>query len=329
MGIFLQGEKPKQAAFKLNSGYFSDSARADGEYFGQKYPFCLPQDCAEENLVPEIRQSVMTFFHNHQIKWRGGWAHRPSAHMCDSQVCCVNFLFPLADKPDVLAEILRPIYPGIREMCRVEEDSYVSFERAKKTGGSAQPHSADQIILREALHTSADAIVAFIRKDGKKQVVLIEWKYAESFPPTKVNAARQSYSDRTAVFQQLYESEDFPLKKELLPSVNLLFNEPFAHWLRLQYMAKEMELAHEEGADLVSVLHVAPAHNREIRRVTSLALKTLGNTPADVWRKLMKEKDRSACINTEELFGNLPVDRFPMISEWLKYIRLRYPWVNS
>ena len=61
MRKFLESEKPKQADFKQTSGYFSESALADGDFLGHKYPFCLPQDCVEENLVPEIRQSAKAF----------------------------------------------------------------------------------------------------------------------------------------------------------------------------------------------------------------------------------------------------------------------------
>lgn len=38
MGKFLVSEKPKQAAFKQTSSYFSKPARADGMYRKKSYP---------------------------------------------------------------------------------------------------------------------------------------------------------------------------------------------------------------------------------------------------------------------------------------------------
>lgn len=128
MGKFLESEKPRLAEFKANSPYFSDDARREGNYKDKPRPFCLPVECAEQNLVPEIRETAPSFFAKHEIKWHDGKNGKPSNHLCDSQVCCVNFLFPFANQPDTLGIILRRIYPDLEVMLPVENGHYVSFE---------------------------------------------------------------------------------------------------------------------------------------------------------------------------------------------------------
>ena len=129
LGAFLEHEKPRQAIFKATSSYFSDAARADGIYKEKAYPFCLPRECAEENLFPDIRNSITRYFAAKEIKWHDGQDRRPSNHLCDSQVCCSNFLFPFADIPDALAELLRQVFPTIKQVLAMETDGQVvSFE---------------------------------------------------------------------------------------------------------------------------------------------------------------------------------------------------------
>lgn len=111
MGKFLEAERQRQAKFKASSLYFSEAARSDGVYRGKPRSFCLPLEYARENLFLDIRQTAPAYFAAQDIKWHDGGDGNPSNHLCDSQVCCVNFLFPFADKPHALAAVLRPIFP--------------------------------------------------------------------------------------------------------------------------------------------------------------------------------------------------------------------------
>ena len=58
--------------------------------------------------------------------------------------------------------------------------------------------------------------------------------------------------------------------------------------MRQQLLAHEMERAKELGADIVSLLHIAPKHNKEFQRVTSPELSTIGDSVIDVWKKLQR-----------------------------------------
>jgi hypothetical protein len=193
MGGFLEGEKQKQAKFKASSSYFSDSARSEGIYKGQPRTFCLPVEFAEQNLLPEIRESALAHFAKYHIKWHDGQNGKPSNHLCSSQVCCVNFLFPFADKPEALAQVLRPIFPEIEKMLPVENERYVSFEWIGEKNYLGEKISRNGQRTRGANFTSADAIVMLKRQDKKRQIVLIEWKYTESYGGTFLKKALLPY----------------------------------------------------------------------------------------------------------------------------------------
>lgn len=328
MGAFLKVEKTRQASFRVGSSYFSDAARADGIYKSKPYSFCLPREHAEENLFPAIRQSAPAYFSDQKIKWHDGQDGKPSNHLCSSQVCCVNFLFPFANQPRSLAEVLRPVFPAIREMLPMENGQYVAFEWIGLKNYLSEKIRRGEGRTRGANFTSADAAVMFERTDGKQEIVLIEWKYTESCGGASLKTAK-SGTDRTAIYRPLLDRDDCPIGKSLLPrSFDALFYEPFYQFMRQQLLAHEMEPAHELGADKVTVLHVAPARNTEFQRVTSPELQPLGDTAIGVWKRLVTPSDRFVSISTEQLFGTLSDVRLPEMQAWLDYVFARYPWVQ-
>jgi hypothetical protein len=326
MGKFLESEKANQIQFKTSSPSFTEQALSMGVYKGKSYAFCLPTEYAEQNLIPEIRDSALSHFTEHGIKWHDGQNGKPSNHLCSSQVCCVNFLFPFADKPDALAYVLRPVFPEIETMLPVESGRYVSFEWIGRENYLGERIRQNSRRTRGANFTSADSIVMFERKDKKRQVVLIEWKYTESYGGTFIKYS-DSGTDRTGIYKHLFESPDCPINKDILPSFDSLFYEPFYQLMRQQFLAHEMEKGHELGADIVSVLHIAPALNYDFRKVTSPELEKLGESAVDIWKKLCKPEGRFISVSTEQLFGTLSIQQLPEIKPWVDYIHARYAWV--
>jgi len=326
MGKFLQDEKREQADFKAKSPYFSEPARVEGIYKSHPYSFCLPREYADENLFPEIRQSIMAYFARNEIKWHDGQDGKPSNHLCDSQVSCANFLFPFFDKPKALAVLLRPIYPDIHEMLPIEDGQYIAFEWIGQKNYLCEKMSQNGKRTRGANYTSADAAVMFKCMNGQKQIALIEWKYTESYHPTWLKYAA-SGTDRTKIYEHLYLADDCPISKELLPNFDCLFYEPFYQFMRQQFLAHEMEKAHELEADKVSLLHISPAHNKDFMRVTSPDLQAVDISATKVWHKLVKNSDRFIGEYTENIFGNFQIERFPELNAWWRFTVMRYNWV--
>jgi hypothetical protein len=324
---FLETEKPQQFKFKSTSKFISEAARHDGIYKGQSRRFCLPLSHAEENLIPAARKTALEWFDSHEIKWHDGKDGKPSNHMCDSQICCVNFLFPFADRPEPLARLLKPLFPDLKRMLPIEGDRFVTFEWI---GGDYlnERRRKNSRRTRGANFTSADACVAFERTDGKKQVILIEWKYTESYGSTFLKMSDNG-TDRTKIYQPLFDKADCPIDKGLLPTFESLFFEPFYQLMRQQFLAQEMETAREMDADIVSLLHIAPDQNKDFLRVTSPQLQPLGSKATDVWAKLIRKPDRFLSISTEMLFGDLLTSPPGGMRDWAEYLNQRYPWANS
>jgi hypothetical protein len=328
MRRFLTSEKPYQVEFKTNRNYFSEEAKADGVYKDHPYPFCLPRELAHENLFPEIREAILDYFKRKSIKWHDGQENKPSNHMCDSQVCCANFLFSFADKPDALATLLRPIYPTLGRMLPIEDELYVAFEWIGAENYLNEIKSPNRVRTRGANFTSADAAVFFRHRDGRKQIILIEWKYTEAYSSVSLEIAA-SGRKRTDIYQPLFDNGDCPLDKVKLPCYTSLFYEPFYQLMRQQFLANEMEKAHELGADIVSLLHISPDHNSDFKFVTSPKLQQMGKSPTEVWGKMVKTSDRFLAQSSESLFGRFDVAVHPELASWFKYVTARYRWVNQ
>ena len=328
MRRFLESEKLRLVDFKANSPYFSLAAKANGIYKGHAYPFCLPLEHARENLYPGIRTSISAYFSRREIKWHDGQNGNPSNHLCDSQVCCANFLFPFADKPDALATLFRPIFPTLKEMLPIEDGQYVAFEWIGQQNYLGEKISRNRKRTRGANFTSADAAVLFQHQDGHRQACLIEWKYTEAYYSTWLKIAA-SGTDRTTIYQHLFDTEDCPLDRPLIPDFATLFYEPFYQFMRQQFLAYEMEKAHELEADIVSLLHISPAHNTDFGVVTSPDLKVLDITVTRVWRKLVRLPGRFIGELSENIFGQFKIECHPELADWWQYITGRYRWITE
>ncbi len=323
MGKFLEAERKRQAEFKRHSVDFSDSARHDGLYKGKMRDFALPLHCAAENLYVEIRDMAQAYFSQSGIGWHS------LNHLCSSQVCCVNFLFPFMNKPDALAVLLRPLFPNIRQMLPLEAPSqYVAFEWIGQDNYLGEKVRKNTPRTRGANFTSADAMVMFEHTNGLRQIVLIEWKYTESYTSVSKKVA-SSGTDRSAIYAPLYQQADCPLDKSILPAYDDLFYEPFYQFMRQQFLAHEMERVKEFQAGIVSLLHIAPTRNAEFGQVTSPNLRPIGGTVTDIWKRLVKTPDRFMSVSTESLFGKFSVNRFPELMPWYEYVHARYSWLDE
>jgi hypothetical protein len=327
MGKFLEYEKTQQTAFKLNSDNFSSLARNEGIYKEKPRPFCIPIEYARETLFKDIRQTALTYFKNHNIKWHDGMNGYPSNHLCDSQVCCVNFLFPFSHQPEALQTLLQPVFPMIKHMLPVDNGHYVTFEFIGGQNYLGERIRGKSKRTRGANFTSADAAFLFQQKDGAKRLVLIEWKYTESYTGVSLRFSKRG-TDRTKIYSHLYRRSDCPLNKDLIPSFSALFYEPFYQLMRQQLLAHEIELAKEFNVDICSVLHVAPAQNKDYLKVTSPKLKILGKSVIDVWKKLIKDSDRFYSATTEKLFGLYDISEHHQLASWWEYITSRYSWIK-
>ncbi|MER9578635.1 hypothetical protein NKI78_23835 [Mesorhizobium sp. M0400] len=311
---FVAQERARQSAF------FEAYLPGEGGFEGSAYRLAPANRLS--NLNPGIRNIAARYFSDNAIAW-----HQHAAHGLSSQVCCLNFLMPLATRPELLARLVQQAIGGeLPEMLEVEkgpdgEPWFVGFEWiGRKDYLNEWPRTGSP--KRGANVTSADAIVRF-RHAGRVETLLIEWKYTESYgaPPEPKREA-----ERLRRYQNLAFAPFGPLRSNADLKLPDLFWEPFYQLFRQQMLASRMQATKEDGTERVRVLHIAPAGNRRLSRVTSLALRALGDNAFSVYRTLLVDPEDFISRSTDALFSPLIAD-VPADDSWANYLSKRYAFL--
>lgn len=326
-------DREKRRLVPLKPELFSAEAQKPGTYKGKRYDFCLRDDRARENLYAGIRDDALSYFGERSIRWHDGSKGAPSNHLCCSQSFCVNFWFAFCDGPEPLAALLRGLgYDAVQmlpfELDRIAGDDksrYVSFEwigarnyLRERAGGRV---ARDEERTRGQGFTSLDFAFRFRRSDGLIQIVAGEWKYTENYTNGNDIRISRNGTDRLDIYRPSLEAPGCQIALNGV-SKEALFFDPFDQLMRQQLLCSAMECEGEMGADVVSLLHIVPAANREfLGRVTSPALRSVGADVHETWSRLVKQ-GRFAGIELEHA---LPLAcRHAPEPEWAEYMRRRY-----
>ncbi len=341
---FRDTEKQRYKTLKsTGTDLFTSDAKQDGVYWGaglargNRYYFCLADGYAEENLFKDIRKPAIEYFKNRNILWHDGVRGRqiPSNHLCCSQSCCVNFLYPMVDNPLLLKMVFQRLYHEMKEVLPIEQDRqpqdksspYMVFEWIGTKDYLNEQKRKKVERTRGANYTSADFAFRFRRNDGKIHLVLGEWKYTEYYGSEDKgvnNVRKQNY--REAFFRN---DRIFDDRNEALYSA--LFFEPFYQLMRLQLMGQEMERFGELDANEVSILHICPRANKEFRdKVTSPYLTKIfpdkGTT--EIWERLVSP-GKFLSKSVEEVLSIIIENGSEANPGWVDYLQERYRWENS
>ena len=331
-------DREKERLLPIKPELWSGLASGPGEYNGNTYEFCIHERCSAENLHASIRDAAIGYFGGRGIRWHDGRMNAspgdvPSNHLCCSQSFCVNSWFPYVSQPELLKQILDGLGYPVEEVLPMEVDiplasghsPCVSFEWIGIRNYLHETQSgrvvSDNKRARGRYFTSADFAFRFRRRDQKIQIVLGEWKYTED---TKLGDMRFSSSgtDRLAIYRPELQREDCQIRLPQSIPLDALFYDPFDQLMRLQLLASAMEREREMGAEIVSVIHVAPGANKKLlETINSPQLSGLGTDVHQVWSRLVRD-DRFRPCCTEDL---LPVLIGHSQREgWAEYMKLRY-----
>jgi hypothetical protein len=322
---------PLSAGNEKLASFASRERQRQTAYFKSNFPdeigfrgmaFCLNPNVKTLNLAPSIRTVAIRYFSDKKIAW-----HRYSNHALSSQVCCLNFLMPLAENPEAISRIVSlALQIAEPEMVPFESGPdgrpwFVGFEWNGRKDYLNEGGKTGRL-TRGANSTSADAVVRF-RSDGVAHTLLIEWKYTESYGssiPSKGNPTRIKR------YQNLAFAPDGPLRDDFALRLEDFFYEPFYQLLRQQMLAHQMRKATEDGTDRVRVLHIAPSANLALAKVTSQALTCFGANAFEVFRSLLRDPSDFVSRSTEDLFGPLAAESEDA-TEWASYLARRYAFL--
>lgn len=311
---FKSRERLRQAAyfnaeFPGKNGYKDNALR-------------LQPDHKDLNLAPAIRDGAVRYIRDNEISW-----HTHSNHALSSQVCCLNFLMPLAEEPEMLSWIIGDVL-GIARPKMLEFEPgpdgrawFVGFEWNGRADylNEAGPQGER---VRGSNSTSADAIVRF-RHDGSDETLLIEWKYTERYGSPIASTGNPT---RIRRYENLAFAPEGPIRNDLGLKLEDFFYEPFYQLLRQQMLAFRMQRAKEDGSNRVRVLHIAPAANVALRNVTSPALRRFGVDAFTIFRSLLVLPEDFVSRSTESLFGPLTSDP-KGANDWAAYLAHRYAFL--
>jgi len=314
MPSFVSRERVRQGAF-LREHHCGDCGHEDHDYR-------LPPGKRLLNLNPGFADLAESYFREKGIVW-----HRHAAHGLSSQACCLNFLLPLAKRPEVLARLVQAAIGGtLPTMLPIEagEPWHVGFEWIGEKS-HLNEWRENGTATRGANATSADAAVLFER-DGRREMLLIEWKYTEKYgaAPDKRRAA-----ERTRRYESLMFAPGGPIRADAGVDLDDMLWEPLYQLLRQQMLACYMQAAGERGVSRVRVLHISPKANAALKRVTSPGLRGRGDDVFAVFRSLLVRPDDFIARSTESLFGPIVADVLAADpgDPWAGYLNRRYAFM--
>jgi hypothetical protein len=332
---FRDIEKKKLSTNKIK--LFTKLAQAGGIYRNQPRNFCIPLDTAEENIHQSIRTSALKYFNDRNINWHDGKNGKPSNHLCCSQSACINFLYPFRSNPQKLKSVLLKMGYPVKEVLpmvtdRTKEDpsnSSVAFEwigaknyLKERTGGKV---AKDGDRSRGRNFTSADFAFLFRRLDSKVQLVLGEWKYTEEYKSKGSMQFSKGGTNRLQIYKPFLGDES-PIDIKPFNDYSILCYDPFDQLMRLQLLAKQMEISNpkELDADIVSVLHAAPKANKDLMNyIPNKELTHFGEDIHTIWSEIA-EPGKFKGIYTEDLIDIVTDPKNAPNGAWANYIKSRY-----
>jgi hypothetical protein len=196
----------------------------------------------------------------------------------------------------IVARNLEPRVVSVRD---TGEGGYVAFEWIGKKSYLNEPGAR----VRGANVTLLDALMRVTLDGGALALLVIEWKYLESYGALSVETSL-SGTDRVAVYRALIEAGDSPV---LPGDPKRLFYEPY-YQLARQTLLAARAVAEAETAETEWLhVHVIPEGNVTLRqRVKKAAPLLRGDTLEETWRSALKVPERYRIVTPSAIVrGNV------------------------
>lgn len=298
---FYKQEKRHQIAFY--NKHLSKIARNMG-FFKGEHEFVLQSIDSKYNLFEGIRDAAISYFNNHKITWWGeNKKHKsPTGHLVSSQIHCLNHLFAIRNDEKAVKAILENVI-GIEIdeilVSPLDNEGYITFEFVHKNKALlGEKHET-----RGTKCTSIDALVYARRKDGKKMLFPIEWKYTESYDGKEANIeSLKRYPERILPTSNIKKWND------------IYKVDPYYELMRQTLLVERIiampELANIEAHDYMHILVVPNSHTEFRSAIIGAYLPTL------------KEQSKFRIIDPQALLSPIPADGD--YKDLISYLQTRY-----
>lgn len=294
---YVRAERRRAVAWKLNSPSIPSEAHKPAEYIGDtehefgRLPYCLPSNYAALTLLPEVREQTLELFKALRIPWHPDGLG-PSNHLLSSQVQCVNALGQMVSDPARITRAFAGLL-GTAEPLQIEPGRFLTFEFIGDTDFFNEAEGGQR--TRGSHCTSVDAALLHRTIEGIVELVLIEWKYTESYRPRRPDGRDQARQRR---YEAALKAPGSPINHGLMP-FDCFLDEPLYQLMRQQLFAHLLEMSRAHDADRVRVLHVLPKSNLAYQQsVHRDEVRALGSTVGEVWARLLRTHDRFISVDS-------------------------------
>lgn len=233
------------------------------------YKYILEEGKEDKNLFADIREKVKTYFEKNNIPFWGG--ETVPSNTLSSQVSCLNHLFSIRENEKAVKDVMQNFVGDritiesmakVRSKREVYDCQYIAFEMV-----SDEDRLNEGTLTRGSSCTSIDAIAIAKATDGKRYLLVIEWKLAENDSgnkaPTKDTSTNEKEIERGKERTKRYTSlinENKSIDRNQESYFNSsIFYLPFYQLMRQTLWASlNME---DFKADDYFHIHVVPSYN--------------------------------------------------------------------
>ena len=284
-------------------------------YFRKKqYPFALRDPM--KNLYAPVRDEILQYFADNQITWWGGSG--PTSHTLSSQIACLNHLFPIRQDRDAVLAVARSVDPDVVEVEKILSDKanpgFIQFEAIS---GYDHLNETDKTPFQRGSHcTSIDALMLGRLKNGRRRVILIEWKYTESYG-NKNKASGNKGAERKRRYAGLIDSS----RQLSAVTHDIYYYEPFYQLMRQTLWAEQLIRCKDREtvqADCFRHIHVIPPANGDLLKKK---YPCGGKEMEETWRGCISDNRLYTIVSPADFLSPLDSLRY---KDLLCYLNLRY-----
>lgn len=305
-------EEQCKKAIDLRDEVFKDPG--GGIYNNEPREFVLKDQTL--NIWKGVREDATEYFHQNSISFWDS-INKPSGHLLSSQIACINHLFFMRQRKDLVSTILRGVDNEVKKALKIEKNEndigFVVFEENGQNN-----YLKERSRIRGAHSTSIDAVMLGEMKNGTRKLFVIKWFYTECF-----GCCPKSINDK-GVFN-IFTYKHFlvdPASPIRSLDVAKLSVEPFFQLMRQTLLANEMTKANEYGATDYTYLFVVPTGNQELLGLNVSSSSLAESKLPATWANLLKTPDKYVIIDPEEFLK--PITECLDTKEIISYLKKRY-----
>lgn len=297
------------------------------------YEHILEKGKEDKNLFPDIREKVNTYFNGNETSfWRGKTV--PS-NTLSSQVSCLNHLFSIRENEKAVKDVMQNFVGDritiesmekVRSKREVEDCQYIAFEMV-----SDEDRLNEGTLTRGSSCTSIDALAIAKATDGKRYLLVIEWKLTENDSGNKAPEEGTSTNEkeikrgkeRTSRYTSLINKNKSIDRNQESYLDSSIFHLPFYQLMRQTLWASlNME---DFKADDYFHIHVVPSYNPMRTKKYARVEKIEGVEEA--WKKHLTDcgKEKYIMVDPKQVVEALgDSEEKDTFSSLIDYLKKRY-----